>query len=126
VDALDFAHEHGSFVSLCSLAYKIGPSTYKKYIIDNVQRWRDQGFLQIAIEAIYREERALIQERQQQKLGGNLATPYRGLQIFDIFEPYFPEELGQFLKAHNKKLYCLFTLRNGRGEEANELMPQVI
>jgi hypothetical protein len=89
-DALDFAHEHGCFVNLCSLAYKIGPSTYKKYIIDNVPRWRDQGFLQTAIEAIYREERALIQERQEQKAGGSLATPYRGLQIFDIFESYFP------------------------------------
>jgi hypothetical protein len=27
-DALEFAHEYGSMMSLCRLAYKIGPSTY--------------------------------------------------------------------------------------------------
>ena len=68
----------------------------------------------------------MIQERQEARSKGIPLAPYRGLQIFDIFEDLFPNELGLFLQSRNKKLYSLFTVRQGRVQETDQVMSQII
>jgi hypothetical protein len=53
-DALEFANEHSCYQSLCRLALLIGPSTFKQYIVENVPRWADANFLDIALDTIYK------------------------------------------------------------------------
>jgi hypothetical protein len=67
LDALEFANEYGAREILCRLVLNIGPSAYNKYIIDNVQRWNYANFLEIAMDCVYREERAIVAERKENK-----------------------------------------------------------